>query len=72
VQWLDMILCDIFCIVPYGVTLGNFYLMNPWMCSFLCLWWRQNRTRSDNFRVSGNVVWLLVQEISELERGYEK
>ena len=70
-QCLHMILRDIFCIVPYGVTFGNFYLMVPWMCSLCCLWWRQNRIRSENFRVLGNVVWLLVQDISELERSYE-
>ena len=68
---LHMILSDIFCIVPYGVTFGNFYLMDPWMCSLCCLWWRQNRIRSENFRVLCNVVLLLVQDISELERGYE-
>jgi len=70
-QCLHMILCDIFCIGLYGVTFGNFYLMDPWMCLLRCLWWRQNRMRSDTFRVLGNVVWLLVQGISELQRGYE-
>ena len=28
-QCLHMILCDNFCIVPYEVTFGNFYLMDP-------------------------------------------
>ena len=65
-QWLHMILCDIFCIGPYGVTFGNFYLIDPWIFSLCFLCWRQNRMRSDNFRVFGNVVWLLVQEWSEL------
>ena len=66
-QCLHMILCDIFCIGPHGVTFGNFHLMDPWMCSLCCLWWRQNRISSDNFRVLGNMVWLLVQDISELQ-----
>jgi len=42
-QCLLMVFCDIFCIGPYGVTFGNFYLMDSWMCSLCCLWWRQNR-----------------------------
>jgi len=68
---LHMILCDIFCIVPYGVAFGNFYLMEPWMILLCFLCWLQNRMGSDNFRVLGNVVWLLVQDISELDWGYE-
>ena len=70
-QCLLMILCDIFCIGPYVVTFGNFCLIDPWMFSLCFLCWQQNRMRSDNFSVLGNVVWLLVQEISELEGFYE-
>ena len=70
-QCLHVILCDIFCIRPHGVKFGNFYLMDPWMSSLCCLWWGLNRQSSDNYRALGNLVWLLVEDISELQRGYE-
>ena len=70
-QCLHMILCDIFCIGPHGVKFGNFYLMDHWMCSLCCLWLGLNWIRPDNYRVLGNLVRLLVQDTSELQRGYE-
>ena len=65
-QCLHMILCDIFCIGPYGVTFGNFNLMDPWMCLLCCLWWRQNRMSSDNFRVLGNAARLCIRSATRL------
>jgi len=46
--------------------LGTFVLLFHWMCSLRCQRWRKNRMRSENIRVLGHVIWLVVKEICEL------
>jgi hypothetical protein len=46
--------------------LESFVSMNPWIYSLRCLWWRQNRIRSDSFRILVHVIWLVVKEMYEL------